>query len=153
MIRRLTIDLEGDDDDVLVTLRDDKDHKSIKRCSGWSEAVEALRDLLDACEEDEEGDRYTLNDKSSARTLASALFKASPKTISEEDCEIVAFTIKATGPLSFEIMGHPRDPDIGPMRMLGDYDSSDDALHYLRVVAGNEWKQYVAIPADKDIVN
>jgi hypothetical protein len=153
MIRRLTIDLEGDDEDVLVTLRDEGEHKASQRCSGWPAAVDAVRDLLDACEADEEGERYTMTDESSATTLAVALHKAGPESLSVSDCEIVAFTIKATGPLSFEILGHPRDPNIGPMRMIGDYDSPDDALHYLRVVAGNEWKHYVAVPADKDTVN
>jgi len=154
MIRRLTIDFEGDEDDILVTLRDDKEHKASKRCAGMRAAVEAIRDLLDACEAESEGDpRYTMSDASEVLTLAAALHKASPASISESDCEIVAFTLKAIGPLTFEIMGHPRDPDIGPMRMTGEYDSPDDALHYLRIVAGNEWKHYVPVPAEKGSVN
>ena len=127
----------------------------------WSSAASGVHDLLtttglpdvDEVDEDDEPFHYHAEEDGGAvLTLADALYAGSDDTTPEE-CKIVAFTLKANGPLTFEVLGHPINPDIGPLRTEDDYDTVADALHYFRQVVSHEWSNYVPMPADESQVN
>jgi hypothetical protein len=158
-VRRLSIDLsEADDGAVRAIVRlGHEGHKFEKGFEDWSAAVDGLHNLLSSSlgeDDEDDGEEYNYSaDGRTHPTLRAVLRENVEGRFPEPDCDIIGFQFLATGPTSFEVAGLPRNPEVGPLRTVDDYDSLDDALHYFRNVVAHEWQHYVPIEADEGEVH